>query len=137
MTHQETIQINTNARGFTDISSEVRAVASRSSISTGLCHVFCRHTSASLIICENADPSVRHDLETYMSRIVRDGDPEYQHTAEGPDDMSAHIRTILTHTDLHIPIMNNELGLGTWQGIYVWEHRTSPHKRSIIVTLLG
>jgi secondary thiamine-phosphate synthase enzyme len=97
--------------------------------------VFIAHTSASLMLCENADPDVRLDLETFMSDLVPDGDPRYVHTAEGPDDMPAHVRSVLTQSDLTIPLRDGRLALGTWQGIYVWEHRVQPQNRRVIVTL--
>jgi secondary thiamine-phosphate synthase enzyme len=100
-----------------------------------LCHVFITHTSASLMLCENADPDVRRDLETFMSDLVPDGDSRFVHTAEGPDDMPAHVRSVLTQTELTLPIRNGRLALGTWQGVYVWEHRQAPHERRVIVTL--
>jgi secondary thiamine-phosphate synthase enzyme len=99
--------------------------------------VFIHHTSASLIVCENADPTVRRDLESYAARLAPDGDPSYVHDSEGPDDMSAHIRSILTHTSLTIPVEGRRCDLGTWQGVFVWEHRTSPHRRRITVTVTG
>ena len=135
--HQETINIKTNGRGTLDISDQIQGVVKSSGIKTGLCHIFVHHTSASLMLCENADPDVRTDLETFMSRLVPDGDPMFIHTMEGPDDMPAHIRTILTKTELNIPVSNGHCALGTWQGIYLWEHRTAPHSRSVTVTVQG
>jgi secondary thiamine-phosphate synthase enzyme len=108
-----------------------------STVSAGLCHVFIHHTSASLIIQENADPDVQLDLEAFFSRLVHDADPIYRHTDEGPDDMSAHIRSVLTATSLTIPVAGGRLSLGTWQGLYLWEHRTHPHKRSLTITVIG
>lgn len=99
----------------------------------GLCTLFVRHTSASLIIQENADPSARQDLERWLQRLVPEGDPLYEHTAEGPDDMPAHIRAVLTQTSLSIPMLDGALGLGTWQGVYLWEHRRQPHEREVLV----
>lgn len=107
----------------------------RSGVADGLCNVFVPHTSASLLLGENYDPSVRRDLERFMSRLVRDGDPAYEHDAEGPDDMSAHIRTALTQSSVVLPIAGAKLRLGTWQGIYLWEHRTAAHERRVIVTV--
>jgi secondary thiamine-phosphate synthase enzyme len=101
----------------------------------GLCFVFVHHTSASLIVCENADPSVRRDLEQFAARLAPDGDPAFFHDAEGPDDMPAHIRSILTLTSLTIPVEKGRCDLGTWQGVFLWEHRTSPHRRHITVTI--
>ncbi len=107
------------------------------SITTGLCHVFIKHTSASLILCENADPAVMRDLETFMERQVPDGDPMFTHTAEGPDDMPAHVRSVLTQSDINLPISDGRCALGTWQGIYLWEHRYAPHQRTVTLTLTG
>ncbi len=96
-----------------------------------------QHTSASLIVCENADPTVRRDLEAFAARLVPDGDRLFQHTDEGPDDMPAHVRSVLTQTSIGIPIVEGDLALGTWQGLYVWEHRTAPHRRRVIVSVIG
>ena len=120
-----------------NISTQIEELVRQSNIITGLCHVFIQHTSASLIITENADSNVRRDLENFISRLVQDGDPAYLHDQEGPDDMSAHIRSILTQSEISIPISAGRLATGTWQGIYLWEHRTSPHRRSLTVTLHG
>ena len=136
-THQETLTIETRGRGTYGITGDVERVIGRAGIGAGLCHVFCHHTSASLILCENADPSVRSDLEEFMARLVRDGDPRYRHSLEGPDDMAAHIRSILTNMDLTFPVNDGRSGLGTWQGIFLWEHRTSPHRRRVTVTIQG
>lgn len=129
------LNIETKGRGTYDISDEIQKIIHENSIHTGLCNLFLQHTSASLILCENADPTVRVDLENFMSRIAPDGDPVYQHDMEGADDMPAHIRTILTQNSLTIPISNGRCALGAWQGIYLWEHRTLGHKRQIIITL--
>ncbi|MEW8258012.1 MAG: secondary thiamine-phosphate synthase enzyme YjbQ [Candidatus Thiodiazotropha taylori] len=137
MVAQETFSVQTRGRETLNITRQVTSLVDQSGIQTGLCQLFLRHTSASLILCENADPDVRSDLERYLSRLVQDGDPIFQHTMEGPDDMSAHIRTILTHSDLSLPISNGRLALGTWQGVYLWEHRTHPHNRQVMVTLIG
>ena len=102
-----------------------------------MCNVFIRHTSASLMLCENADPAVMHDLETFMSRLAPDGDPAHTHTAEGPDDMPSHIRSVLTHADLNLPVRDGRCDLGTWQGVYLWEHRHAPHQRKVTVTVSG
>ena len=134
---QYTLDIQTQGRSIVNISAEIDRLVDQSGVSTGLCHIFIRHTSASLIITENADSNVRKDLETYISRLVLDGDPTYLHDAEGPDDMAAHIRSILTQSEISIPIDNGVLAMGTWQGIYLWEHRTSPHRRHLTVTLQG
>ena len=132
--HQDRIHIETHGRGLTDITEAVCAVVAQAEAGDGLCHVFVHHTSASLIIQENADPDVRRDLDAFFARLVPDGDPIYRHTDEGPDDMSAHVRSGLTATALTIPISGGRLELGTWQGIYLWEHRTHPHRRKITVT---
>jgi secondary thiamine-phosphate synthase enzyme len=108
-----------------------------SGVTTGLCHVFLQHTSASLLLCENADPDVRTDLERYMARLVADGDPIFEHTAEGADDMPAHIRTMLSGSDLTLPVSDGRCDLGTWQGVYLWEHRTAGHRRRLVVTVSG
>jgi secondary thiamine-phosphate synthase enzyme len=134
---QQILTIHTRGRGFEMITSQVADVVARSGVRTGLCNVFIRHTSASLVITENADSAVRRDLERFMQRIAPDGNPEYEHDTEGPDDMPAHIRNALTSSSISVPIVNGRLGLGTWQGIYVWEHRTSRHTREVIVTVVG
>lgn len=132
---QITLSINTKGRGIYDISNEVQKLIQDNKVSTGLCHLFLQHTSASIILCENADPTVKVDLENFMARIAPDGDTAYLHDMEGPDDMPAHIRTTLTQNSLTIPISNGRCALGTWQGLYLWEHRTSAHRRTLIVTL--
>jgi len=137
MIKQQTLQIQTRGRGTYDITSQVEQAVHDSAVRKGLCHLFIQHTSASLILCENADPSVRDDLEVFMARLIPDGDPTFEHTQEGPDDMPAHLRSILTKMDLTIPICNGRCALGTWQGIFLWEHRTHPHKRQIVVTIQG
>ena len=129
--------IETSGRGTYDITRQVQYIVGEAGITTGLCHLFIRHTSASLILCENADPDVRRDLETFMLRVVPDGDPDYLHVSEGPDDMPAHVRSVLTQTDLNIPVRSGRCALGTWQGIYLWEHRRAPHRRTVIVTVNG
>ena len=131
------LRIETDGRGTYDLSTDVQRCVAESGIQTGMCHVFICHTSASLMLCENADPDVMRDLETFMSRITPDGDPAYTHTAEGPDDMSAHVRSILTQSDLNLPVGGGRCALGTWQGIYLWEHRHAPHSRRIVVTVQG
>jgi secondary thiamine-phosphate synthase enzyme len=137
MYQQETFSIAIDGRGTYRIDDRVARIVTDSGIATGLCHVFCHHTSASLILCENADPTVRRDLETFMARLAPDGDPMFRHDTEGADDMPAHVRTILTQSSLAVPVIKGRLGLGTWQGIYLWEHRTSAHRRSITVTVHG
>ncbi|HYX92872.1 MAG TPA: secondary thiamine-phosphate synthase enzyme YjbQ [Myxococcaceae bacterium] len=130
-------EIATRGRGTVDITREVQREVQRSGVQNGLCNVFVHHTSASLIICENADPGVRSDLEAFLSRLVRDGDPLFRHDQEGPDDMPAHVRTVLTETSVNIPVREGKLALGTWQGIYLWEHRHNPHRRRVTVTVIG
>jgi len=137
MFSQEEIRVATSGRGSFNVTRDVQRVVASSGIQTGLCHVFITHTSASLMLCENADPTVRQDLETFLGKLVPDGDPMFRHMSEGPDDMPAHIRTILTHNDLTIPVRNGHCALGTWQGIYLCEHRTHPHQRSVVVTVQG
>jgi secondary thiamine-phosphate synthase enzyme len=135
MIHQETIHQQTRGRGTYDITGKVRTAVRNAAVQTGLCHLFLKHTSASLIICENADPSVRSDLERFMLRLVPDGDPIYDHVLEGPDDMPAHVRAILTKMEMTLPVSNGDCALGTWQGIYLYEHRYHPHERRVIVTI--
>jgi len=137
MIFNEKIEIDTTGRGTIDLTGEIRRLVKRSGVTAGLCHVFIHHTSASLMICENADPSVRRDLERYMAKTAPDGNPEYEHDAEGPDDMAAHIRSLLTGSELTVPVIDGRPALGTWQGIYLWEHRHRPHRRSLTVTVMG
>ena len=137
MISQTEIRLATQGRGTYDISRDVQQAVRESGIETGMCHVFICHTSASLMLCENADPSVMRDMETFMSSQVRDGDPMFTHTAEGPDDMAAHVRSVLTGSDLNIPVRDRHCALGTWQGVYLWEHRHAPHQRRVIVTVQG
>lgn len=131
------LTIATRGRGFYEITREVAELLSRSSLQTGLATLHLRHTSASLLIQENADPEVRRDFERFFSRLAPDGDPLFQHTDEGDDDMPAHIRTALTTVNLSIPFAAGRLVLGTWQGIYLWEHRIAPHQRRVAVHLVG
>lgn len=131
------LEVDTPGRGFHDISDELRGAVRDSGVRDGLCHVFLRHTSASLLITENADPDVRHDLEQFISKLVPDGDPAYVHSMEGPDDMPAHIRSVLTCTELTVPVRDARLALGTWQGVYLWEHRYRAHRRRLEVTVIG
>lgn len=133
--HQVELTIETRGRDTLDITEQVAAEVSASDIETGLCHVFLKHTSASLLINENADPDVRRDLETFFADLVPDGDPRFIHRAEGDDDMAAHVRLALTHSDLTIPVSDGRLALGTWQGIFLWEHRYEPHRRHIVITI--
>jgi secondary thiamine-phosphate synthase enzyme len=137
MVVQETFEVVTRGRGFESVTTKVEAVLAKSRIRAGLCNVFTQHTSASLLITENADSAVRRDLERFMQRIAPDGSAEYEHDAEGPDDMPAHIRSMLTSATLTVPIAAGELQLGTWQGIYLWEHRHAGHCRQIVVTITG
>jgi len=132
-----TIDISTPGRGFHEITAELQACSRSSGVSDGLCHVFLRHTSASLLITENADPDVRRDLEHFISRLAPDGDPSYRHRLEGPDDMPAHIRSALTASELTLPVRAGRLALGTWQGIYLWEHRRHPHSRRLDITFMS
>jgi len=136
ITRKELI-VETDGRGTYDLTHDVQRFVADSGIALGLCHVFIRHTSASLMLCENADPDVMRDLETFMSRQVPDGDPDFIHTAEGPDDMPAHVRSVLTQSDINLPVDKGRCALGTWQGIFLWEHRYAPHTRSVIITVQG
>ncbi|HJS39178.1 MAG TPA: secondary thiamine-phosphate synthase enzyme YjbQ [Burkholderiales bacterium] len=137
MMHQETLTLRTSGRGTTEITAEVERAVRASGVQVGLCSLFLQHTSASLILCENAAPAVRHDLETIFARLAPDGDPGYAHDDEGPDDMAAHARAVLTTNALQIPVAAGRLALGTWQGVYLWEHRLAPHTRRVIVTVIG
>lgn len=132
-----TLSLRTSGQGLYEITDEVRAVVYRAAISSGIANLFLTHTSAGLIIQENADPSARRDLERWLHAHVPEHTPGFSHTAEGPDDMPAHIKSVLTGCTLTIPIVSGTLALGTWQGIYLWEHRHSPHRRNVIVTILG
>jgi secondary thiamine-phosphate synthase enzyme len=134
---QEQIDITTRGRGPVDITGQLVELLRPAQMSAGLCHLFCRHTSASLAITENADPTVLKDLEGYLSRTVPDGDPQYRHTMEGPDDMSAHIRSVLTGSGLTVPFNKSGLCLGTWQGVFLWEHRAQRHARKVVATIIG
>jgi secondary thiamine-phosphate synthase enzyme len=129
------LAVHTTGRGFFELTQELASIVRSSGAVDGLCNVFVPHTSASLLAGENWDPSVRRDLEAFMSRIAPDGDPSYEHDAEGPDDMPAHIRTMLTQSSIVIPVGDGKLQLGTWQGIYLWEHRSTGHERRILVTV--
>lgn len=137
MIEQKILEFRTRGRGTTDITAEVARVVAASGIAKGLCNVFLQHTSASLILCENADPDVRRDLETILSRLAPDGDPAYVHDTEGPDDMASHARSVLTSNSITIPVSEGKLMLGTWQGVYLYEHRTAAHQRSVVVTVMG
>lgn len=137
MAFREELVVHTEGRSTVDITRKVADAVARAGVSDGLATVFVHHTSASLFINENADPDVRADLERFLSRLVQDGDPLFEHVAEGPDDMPSHVRSVLTATSLGVPVASGRLDLGTWQGIYLWEHRTSPHRRRVSVTVVG
>ena len=134
---QDRLTVETTPREIKDITREIGSWVARQKIARGLLTVFIPHTSASLLIQENADPDVRRDLENFFARLVPDGDPHFAHTAEGDDDMPAHVRTALTAVNLSIPLDRGQLALGTWQGIYLWEHRKSPHTRLVAVHFVG
>lgn len=136
-TYQTTLTFHTSNRGTFNITDEINDVIAESDISVGLCHVFCQHTSASLIVTENADPTVRQDIEYWMQKHVIDGDHHYRHNYEGDDDMSGHIRTLLTETSHTLPISNGELNMGTWQGLFLYEHRIGHFERQVVVTIQG
>ena len=135
MAFQKTLEIATRGRGSSEITAQVAAIVAQSGLACGLVNVFVQHTSCSVILTENADPSVRHDLETLARRWAPDGDPAYRHADEGEDDMAAHGRALLAGNSILIPVANGRLALGTWQGIYLWEHRAQPHRRRIVVTV--
>lgn len=135
--HQSEIRVSARGQGTFEISDKVRAVVRESGISQGIATVFNRHTSASLVLMENADPSARRDLEDYLNRLVPENDPRFTHTYEGPDDMPSHIKMALTRSSETIPVAHGQLLLGTWQGLFLWEHRRQPHERSLIVTVIG
>lgn len=131
------IRVTTRGRSLLEITPDVDRLVRSANLTTGLATLHIRHTSASLLIQENADPSVRADFERFFARLAPDGDPIFRHTAEGPDDMPAHVRSALTSVNLSVPVAGGRLTLGTWQGIYLWEHRTAPHTRQVVVHLLG
>jgi secondary thiamine-phosphate synthase enzyme len=137
--HKDTLAIATRGRGLIDLTKQVQAVVARSNVRTGTCTLFVRHTSASLVIQENADPAVLRDLQRWMDWVAPERPPfgAWEHDDEGPDDMPAHVRSVVTHTSEVIPISNAKLDLGTWQAIYLWEHRTAPHDRQVIVMIGG
>jgi secondary thiamine-phosphate synthase enzyme len=136
MVHSESLWFSTRGRGTVEITREIDQVVARSGVEQGVCTVFVHHTSASLIVCENAEPEVRRDLERFFARLVPDGDPEFRHDDEGPDDMPAHVRSILTQTSLTLPIAGGRCDLGTWQRVYLWEHRTHAHRRRVSVSVI-
>ncbi|MHB1946647.1 MAG: secondary thiamine-phosphate synthase enzyme YjbQ [Gammaproteobacteria bacterium] len=135
MLKQFSLSIETSGREIIDITQEVNEII-KNHKQEGLCHLFLTHTSASLILCENYDPQVKRDLESFFSRLIQDGDHLFKHVSEGPDDMPAHVRTVLTQNSIAIPISQGKLVLGTWQGICLWEHRNSSHKRTLVITIL-
>lgn len=137
MAQQFDFNVSTRGRGTYDLTAQIEEQVRASAVDAGACTVFVHHTSASLILCENADPAVRRDLEAWLQRAVPDGDPLFEHTAEGPDDMPAHVRSSLTATSIVIPVRGGRLDLGTWQGLYLYEHRLAGHRRRISVTVLG
>lgn len=137
MVVQEVLQLPPAGPGLHEVTREVAAVVADSRVGAGLCHVFVQHTSASLLIQENADPSAREDLETFFERLAPPNAPWYTHTAEGPDDMPAHLRSALTNTSESIPVVAGQLGLGTWQGLYLFEHRTRARGRRLVITISG
>jgi len=134
--HQETLRLEARGPGLHDVTEAVRRVVAVSAVRTGLCNVLVQHTSASLVVQENADPAVRRDLETFLARIAPES-ADYEHDTEGPDDMPSHIRAALTRTAQTLPVSGGDLALGTWQALYLWEHRRSPHARSLVVTVWG
>ena len=135
--HQATLHVNTRGRSLVEVTREVASVVAESGVETGLVTVFCKHTSASLVIQENADPSASRDLMNWFERIAPDGDPAYTHTAEGPDDMPSHLRSAVTKTSENLPITDSRLNVGTWQGLFLFEHRTAPHTRELVVHCHG
>jgi secondary thiamine-phosphate synthase enzyme len=137
MVFQKGFEVTTRGRGTYMITQEIQAYIAESCIHTGVAHVFLHHTSASLMLCENADPTVRADLERFMDRLVPDGDPLFQHVDEGPDDMPAHVRTLLSGASLSLPVTAGRCALGIWQGIYLWEHRRAGYHRRLTLTIYG
>ena len=134
---QQLLRVPGRGAGMQEITAQVAACVTESGVQTGTCHVFCQHTSASLVLMENADPSAQHDLEAWLDRLVPADDPHFTHTYEGPDDMPSHIKMALTRTSETLPIHAGRLALGTWQGLFLWEHRTRPMTRSLMVTIQG
>lgn len=135
--HQATIEIATNGRGFVNVTREIERITAAAGVKTGLCHVFVRHTSASLVVQENADPAVLRDLDRWMARLAPEDDAAYEHDQEGADDMPAHLRSAVTRTSETLPVSDGSLALGTWQAVYLWEHRRAPHRRQLVVTVTG
>ncbi len=137
MIHQQEISVHTSGRRTYEVTEQLHGIVSASGIKTGLCHVYIMHTSCSLFINENADPSVQYDLNQFLNRLVPENDPAYTHIFEGADDMPAHIKSAILPASLGVPVVRGRLKLGTWQGVFVWEHRTIPHNRHLIVTVMG
>ncbi|HEU4733124.1 MAG TPA: secondary thiamine-phosphate synthase enzyme YjbQ [Kofleriaceae bacterium] len=137
MIYRGEFTVATRGRGTYDITRDIVRLVGQSGAREGLATIWIAHTSASLIVCENAAPSVREDLEAFMVRLVPDGDELFQHNDEGPDDMPAHVRSVLTQTSIGIPIADGRLVLGTWQGLYLWEHRSAPHQRRLTISVIG
>lgn len=135
--HQTTLSIRSHGKGTVEFTDEIAREVSRSALSRGVVTVFCQHTSCSLVIMENADPSARRDLERWLDRLVPENDPVFEHTLEGPDDMPSHIKMALTRTSETIPFAEGRLLLGTWQGVFLWEHRRASHARRVVVTVIG
>ncbi len=135
--HQVTFPVRPRGPGLHEITADVARIVAASGLVQGVATVFCQHTSCSLVLMENADPSARHDLEAWLDRLVREDDPHFTHTLEGADDMPSHIKMALTRTSESVPFANGRLLLGTWQGIYLWEHRHAPHARNVVVTVIG
>jgi len=135
--HAETLTVKTRGRGTTELTDDIQRVVRAAKVSTGQCNVFVHHTSASLIVCENADPTVRSDLERFAAQLAPDGDPMFEHTAEGPDDMPAHVRSVFTQTSVTVPVAGGRCDLGTWQGVYLWEHRSHAHHRRVTISVIG
>ena len=135
--YQTTLTVRTQGRGTYEITAEVARALQKSGMGSGVVTVFCQHTSCSLVLMENADPSARRDLEAWLDRLVSENDPHFTHTLEGADDMPSHIKMALTRTSETIPFADGRLLLGTWQGIFLWEHRRAPHARNVVLTILG
>lgn len=135
--HQGTLTISSRGQGMTEFTASVAHELSRSKLSRGVVNLFCQHTSCSLVIMENADPSAQRDLEAWLNRLVPENDPHFKHTLEGPDDMPSHIKMALTRTSETVPFSSGQLQLGTWQGIFLWEHRRASHRRHVVVTVIG
>ena len=134
--HSRALEVRAARKGLHEITDQVEAVVAQSGVEDGLCNIFIQHTSASLVINENADPTARRDLEEFLNRLVPENMPWYRHTAEGPDDMPSHIKSILTNVSITIPVIGQKLGLGSWQGIYLWEHRDHASSRKVLVSVL-